>query len=553
MTRGLEIVSRDERSVADSGPELAEEGLVEFAANRLRASVGDSPSLAYAAGCERWSLAYAAGWVRWSLAYAAGCVLLFCSTASGQQQAFFRSYCVKCHGAETAEGDVQFDRIDSLDAETWNKVYEQLASQEMPPSREKQPPQRQRAMVQKFALSKATESSRVMSTGLRRLNKREYTNTVRDLLGLKAGAFDPGESIYEDDIDEGFDTQAESLVISSELLLEYLGAAEKSLRQALFSIEQTRPKASVVNVAMRRMAGTGGNRYFNKGRQHVISRLGGGQVFANGHAITIPGRYRVTVTASGVDRDTYPIPLAPQTGPLIMGFGVGPTNGSSVAAASTLLKNVELKDNVNRTFHFEAWIAKGYRPYVSFVNGSGKPITQIRANIRRRKLPASAMKQGYKGPGIKVSQFKIEGPLHDEWPAQSIRTTLVAETVPDVSNATEREKLLVRFAARAFRRPVDTAEIKPYAKYLDEQFADCGDWRECLIRTFASMMASPDFLYIREEPARLDSTAVANRLSYFFWSTMPDDELFRLAAADAFRDSPSTSRKSELRTQVERL
>jgi hypothetical protein len=466
-----------------------------------------------------------------------------------QQQAFFRSYCVKCHGPGNSEGDVRLDQTSSLDTQTWHKVYEQLASGEMPPDSEKQPPGSERAAVQKLALTLATKNSRVTSTGLRRLNKREYTNTVRDLLGLNAGPFDPGQYIYEDDIEQGFDTQAESLVISSELLLEYLGAGEKSLRQALFSIERTRPEPRVANVNMRRMSGTGGGRYVNKGKHHIISRIGGGKVFASNGSIAIPGRYRITVTASGIDRDTYPIRLAPASGPIVLGFGVGPTQGGSVASTSTLLERVDLQDNVDQTFQFESWIDAGYRPYVSFVNGATKPITQIRANVRRGRLPASAQKQRYKGPGIRFSQFKVEGPIHDEWPAKSIRTTLAAKTVPDLSKNAERRKLLQRFASRAFRRSVTAAQLAAYVTYLDKQFAETSDWRESLIRTFASIMASPDFLYIREDPGQLNSTALVNRLSYFFWSTMPDDELFRLADADGF----SQPGNQQLRQQVERM
>ena len=519
-------------NVADSHPDSADTQAgrcVASATDRLRASVSH---------------------ISRPLAYSAGFLLLFCASANAQQ-AFFKSYCIECHGPETAEGDVRLDQISSLKAETWHRVYEQLASGEMPPNDAKQPPKAKRATAQKLALKLAQENSSVTSTGLRRLNRREYTNTVRDLLGLEAGAFDPGQYIYEDEIDEGFDTRAESLVISSELLLEYLGAGEKSLRQALFSIPRTRPKSNTVNVNMRQMNGTGGRRYVNKGRRDIISRVGGGKVYANAFSISVPGRYRVTVTACGVDRDTYPIRLAPQSGPLIMSFGVGPIAGRSVDATNLLLKRVDLKDDVNQTFQFEAWIDEGYRPYVSFVNGSGKPITQIRSAVRRRKLPASAMKEDYKGPGIKVSQFKIEGPLHDEWPARSIRTTLDADTVPNITNKTERSKLLARFATRAFRRPVNQADIAPYEKHLDKQFAETGDWRESVIRTFASMMASPDFLYIREAPGRLDGTALANRLSYFFWSTMPDKELFQAANTDALNKSERSG--SQLRKQVERM
>lgn len=122
----------------------------------------------------------------------------------------------------------------------------------------------------------------------------------------------------------------------------------------------------------------------------------------------MPGRYTITVTAAGIDRDHYPIRFAPEKGPVIMGFGVKQAVATSVSSKSKLLKTFALKDDVDQTFQFDVWIDKDHFPYFSFVNGSGKPITQVRSNIRRRRIPSSAMKQPYRGPGIRISKERLQ-------------------------------------------------------------------------------------------------------------------------------------------------
>ena len=476
------------------------------------------------------------------------CILLIQVGASSADelaahQPFFTKYCVRCHGKVKPKGDVGLQNVLAVDAVVWKDIYEQLASEAMPPDDQSQPTEAERRSALKFALTCAMNDSPEISTGFRRLNKREYGNTVRDLLGLRNGTFDPGEYIYDDEVDEGFDTNAESLVISNELLLEYMGAAEKSLRQSLFSAAPDRPAVQVVKVNLSKMKGTSA-RYINTSAKYAITRSGGSAQLYDGlstRTMTTPGRYTITVTASGVDRDRYPVRFQPAKGPLVMGFGIQQNAVESVSATRVLLKTFELKDAVEQTFTFDAWIDKGHFPYVSFVNGSGKPITQIRSNIRRRKIPASAMKQPFVGPGIRVTQYWIEGPFHDEWPPESFRTTYGMDTVPDFKSAAVREQLIRRFADRAFRRPVAAEELAPYLTFLDVQYARTRDWHESIIKTFAAMMASVDFLYIREGQGELDSYELANRLSYFFWSTMPDEELFSLAKSGKLKESAALS------------
>lgn len=465
-------------------------------------------------------------------------------------QPLVQKYCVRCHGPVRQKGDIRLDRLSDLDAATFETVYEQLAGGLMPPDDQRQPTLAERATLMKHMLELAKKDSAVTASGLRRLNKREYGNTVRDLLGLRNGTFDPSEYIYDDEIDEGFDTAADSLVISNELLMEYMDAAEKSLRHALFTDETTKPSAQVINVRVAKMAGVGGGRYINNHKNHVICRCGGKAMVYDGQStrtMEMPGRYTITVTAAGIDRDHYPIRFAPVKGPVIMGFGVKQAVAASVSSKSKLLKTFELKDDVDQTFQFDVWIDKDHFPYFSFVNGSGKPITQVRSNIRRRKIPSSAMKQPYRGPGIRISKFSVEGPFLDEWPAESIKTTYNSDQIPNLASAAAREEVVLRFANRAFRRSVSKEEVAPYLDYLNRQRRGGTSWHDATIKTFAAMMSSVDFLYIREDQGQLDAYELANRLSYFLWSTMPDAELLALAKSGKLKEP------TVLRQQIDRL
>lgn len=478
--------------------------------------------------------------------------ILFASSVWGNAadpQAFFQEHCVQCHGEEKQKGDVRLDDVSKLDLGLWQTIYEQIASEEMPPDDEPQPTGAERVEIQNHVLALATDGTGPGTTGFRRLNKREYSNTVRDLLGLKNGTYDPGEYIYDDEIDHGFDTAAEELVISNELLLEYLGAAEKSLRLALFSDQTRKPESRVIDVSKKRMKG-GSSRYVTFSNEHMLLRVGGKAKVYDGEksrVMTASGNYKITVTASGIDRDRYPVKFHPAEGPLKLGLGVLQETAASVTSQGTLLHSVDLKDREEQTFTFDIWIDKDHYPYLSFVNGSGKPITQIRSNIRRRKIPASAAKQPFVGPAIRVTQYKIEGPFNEVWPPETFQATYDSEEIPDFESAEERKLLLQRFANRAFRRTVPEGIVSPYLEYLNEQYLATESWHESVIRTFAAMMASHDFLYLHERDDELDAFALASRLSYFLWSTMPDAELFALA------ESGEIKKPAVLREQVERL
>ena len=450
---------------------------------------------------------------------------------------FLDTFCARCHNADQTEGDVRLDRVSDDDVELFGRIYEQLSSGQMPPDDEQQPTSAERTRIASHFLGLAKLSSSPPTAGLRRLNKREYSNTVRDLLGLRDGIFDPGKLIYKDEVTEGFDTDSHSLVTSNELLLEYLQAAQSSLQQALFSFESEKPEPTTIKVNTAKMKG-GSRRYETKSRNAYVFRVGKSKIRDGSSAslIKIPGRYRITVTASAIDKDRYSVPFAPVNSAPVLGVGTVSGDRSSVSEFDSFEKTFPLKYDQEQTFQVERRIDQGFYPYLRFVNGSAKPITQIRSNLRRKKITKKEAQGPFVGPGIRITKFEIEGPFFDQWPPESVRTTIGSNTIPDLEDETARLFLLGRFAKRAFRRRVSREEMAIWEKYLNDRHAVNKNWPEAIIETMTAMMASPDFLYLREDEGELDAYQMANRLSYFFWSTMPDAQLFSLAESGKLKD-----------------
>ncbi|MEN8866885.1 MAG: DUF1592 domain-containing protein [Akkermansiaceae bacterium] len=449
---------------------------------------------------------------------------------------FLKDHCIKCHGPDKEKGGVRFDIAEDIDEALWTDIHAQIESGEMPPDDEPQPAKKDREAITKIIYALLTDEKVTLSTGLRRLNKREYRNTVRDLLGLHNGIFDPALYLYDDEVDHGFDTNAESLVISDELLMEYMKAAEISLDAALFIPSQEKPENKSRSFDLSKMKG-GDRRFTDFSKDSAILRIGGSAIIYASESqrdVPISGKYRIKVTACGTDRDNYPIRFPPVSGPVKMNLGITSRSSDGIFQQRKHLATYDLKDEEPETFEVEVWISKGTFPYIAFQNGSSKPASLTRAAIRRRQIKAKEAKTGhdYIGPGIKVTDFTVEGPLDLEWPPTSYATTFWVNEIPDLESATVRRNILKQFIWRAFRRPVEDRILPPYLRYLENRQKETGDWQEAMLNTFTAVLSSHDFLYIYEGKGELNAFELVSRLSYFLWSSMPDIELFKLANSE---------------------
>lgn len=450
-------------------------------------------------------------------------------------QPFLNQYCTKCHGALAQEAEIRLDDINNIKGPMWTRIHKAIETKEMPPADATLPNALSRKkMVQLIdAISRDDQFS--ISTGFRRLNRREYSNTVRDLLGLQKELFNPGEEIFHDDVDDGFDTNSESLVISNELLLKYISSAKASLRMALFLDNPEKPTTKMVEYRTGKLKG-GNNRFTTRTKNSTVTRQANDPIYGgeSTKSVSVPGRYRIKVVAAGVGRDTYKIKFPPVSGPIKMGLGLMLESSRNLKAKGEIYHQYDLQDDVFNTYEAELMLEKGAFPFVSFLNGSGKTAAAIRQASRRKGFKLDNGMGSYRGPGVEIKHFSIEGPLDPQWPPVSYKTTFQTDSMPDAGTAEERTKLLKTFLERAYRRPVTSIELRDYTDFLntkyESQTGSKKDWQEAFIQTFAAVMSSPGFLYIHEENSgALESYELANRLSYFLWSSMPDQELFALA------------------------
>jgi hypothetical protein len=149
----------------------------------------------------------------------------------------------------------------------------------------------------------------------------------------------------------------------------------------------------------------------------------------------------------------------------------------------------------------------------------------------------------YMGPRVRIYEVELEGPLFDSWPPPS-HVALFGNYQPTFDNA---EPILRRFAARAFRRPAADAEILPLVKLVQQRKAKGDTAMNAIEAGLRGVLCSPGFLYLRENDGALDDYAVASRLSYFLWSSMPDEALLQDAGGQKLNDSAA------LRAQTLRL
>jgi hypothetical protein len=148
--------------------------------------------------------------------------------------------------------------------------------------------------------------------------------------------------------------------------------------------------------------------------------------------------------------------------------------------------------------------------------------------------------------GLALQTVEIEGPLVPEWPPRCY-SQLLGDVDLAKGTLADGEKVLRNFVPRAFRRPVSDAEVQPYVDLVQSRLDEKYDFKSALRLGLQAVLCSPRFLFLDEQPGRLSDLALASRLSYFLWSSLPDEELLALA-----RDR-KLAQPEVLRAQVERM
>jgi hypothetical protein len=462
--------------------------------------------------------------------------------------------CFECHDKETAKGDVDlsalpFDTKDSSNRERWAHVYDVIVKGEMPPKKKAFPAADRQKLADEIAGPLlAADAADVKANGRgprRRLNRDEYAQNLRDLLGLPD--LDIRDILPADREGHHFNKTSATLDMSRVQLTAYLDAAETALRQAM-SAGATPPKPKSY-----RFVGTGlfpakdtfGNKeamfFARNGRSLNAEELKSPDIaqdatielalfrsphwpyygYPKGFVATQPGYYRVRFSARAVLQQKGYV-LTPAVDPVPMTFRArkpsGPDVSGDVRATGGLM---DIKPTVatyettirllpSETFEYSLLGL----PVPLARNVQGGPPT-----YRYPPLPAGGQ------PGVAFQWMEVEGPLQATASDAPYRTLFPAH-IP----ATDAKALLRHFVSRAAREPVDEETLRRYDALIQARLDRKEPLNDALLAAYKAFLCSGHFLYLREPAHTSDHLAIADRLSHFLANSRPDDRLRALAA-----------------------
>ena len=444
------------------------------------------------------------------------------------RRALLDQYCVTCHNARLKTANLLLDQLDLSNlgnhAEVAEKVVRRVRAGLMPPTGMRRPDQ---ATLDAFAqwVEDAVDRSaapHLPAPGLHRLNRTEYANAIRDLLALQV---DATKFLPPDDSTRGFDNIAGALTMSPALLEAYLSASGKISRLALGT--STAPTQAVFDVP----ADTAQNHHI----EGLPFGTRGGMLIT--HEFPADGLYSFTVKGvTGYFQAVLGGVRGEQLEVTVDGERVKLFDWDKEISNTTGLGKATPRVPIKAGLH---------RVGVTFLATNDIPGTELNKPFQRTMNTPGSI------PGFlfypHVGQVTIEGPFEAS-PAvdtASRRKIFVCRpTTPREEPACART-IVSTLAKHAFRRPVTAADQKLLMEFYQDGRTEGGSFDAGIEAALQRILADPEFIYRGErEPAglsagrsyRVTDLALASRLSFFLWSSIPDDELIDVAAQGRLRD-----------------
>jgi len=445
--------------------------------------------------------------------------------------AFFAKYCNSCHSGEKPKADLKltgFTDNASLvkDRKTIARVLEVMHAGEMPPPNKPQPQGTEKDDFFKLAktvLDYADKNAKPDPgrVTMRRLNRNEFNNTIRDLCFVE---FSPAQDFPSDDVGHGFDNIGDVLTLPPVLMERYLGAAEAVMEKAIMG---KLPKP--------------------------VDRWQGGQYTEPaGKNVPLKDKWRVIASdgtdamSSGPVNTPYDVPSGEDytfhTKVYAETKGTKPLKMAILATCDAAAPGVASNEDLAKLVGGDL---KGLRSFkiLKVVEVTGRGVEKAQdvrfefnapPGFKRTAIALMKPEEGEPVAKLFVQHLGLNGPL-DVRP-QSMRTLLACDPKKPVPE--QSKEVLERFATRAYRRPATPGEVSRLVQLADSAIARGDKWEAAIQFAMTAVLASPKFLFRVElddrptdaEPRPIDEYALASRISYFLWASMPDGELFALAA-----------------------
>ncbi len=423
-----------------------------------------------------------------------------------------KKYCVNCHGPKQEIGGINVTAFKDEAAvvkarDIWEKIAENVGAGHMPPKNSPQPSQAERTAIVGWIEAKLSQvDCEIREPGavtLRRLNRVEYNHTVRDLVGID---FNPAEDFPSDDVGYGFDNIGDVLSISPLLMEKYLDAAEQIVQKAIVAPETG---AKVERIEVEDLAN--GDIF-----QNVYVMLGKtGDATQRRFPLVKPGEHLIRIRAFGQQWGPEPPKLELRVNNQVVTVFDVTTEEGNPGIYQAKVKLPEGRHLVKAT-------------YLNNYNTLDDPDPKKRGDRN-----------------LVVDYLEMVGPLkqHPQGLPESHRRIFTLQPEPGKEREAAR-KILAAFTRRAYRRPVATAELDRILKVYDASAKEGLSFELSVGTALQAVLTSPHFLFRVEldgnsegvDPHRLlNGWELANRLSYFLWSSMPDEELFSLAESGELR------------------
>ncbi len=510
-------------------------------------------------------------------------------------KAFVTANCAPCHNSNFKQSNLDLTTLpftpgDPANFARWARIHDRVRDGEMPPVKSAALTPASKAAFLKALETPLTaaDAARYVTQGRstwRRMNRYEYENTVRDLLG--APWLQIKELLPEDGEANHFNKSGEALDVSHVHMNQYLAAAEYALRQVLpTSVTRLQPvtkryyareqnsmfgKVSFPDSPERDMFPVIGNaadmgvlkktgpRTVGAANPEVREQEGLGVVASTYEPLEmrfqqftapVSGHYKLRLKA-------HSMWVGPQAAPRWWR-----PNPELISAGRTTEPVTLYSEVPPREMRFLGSFDVGPEPSVNEVEVyliKGESVRPDAVRFFRSRPPnwrnPLATEEGQ--PGVAFNWLEVEGPLVDQWPTQGAQLlfadlpyTVNAKGVPDFQTkdpAADSRRLLKAFLQRAYRRPVPPGDIERFAVLAAKSMSAGFSFTDSMISTYTAVLCSPAFVTLEEKPGKLDSYALASRLSYFLWNSEPDSTLRTLAAENKLQDS------AVLRDQTKRM
>ena len=447
------------------------------------------------------------------------------------------TYCVDCHNDTDVTGNLSLESLDpataSHDAETWEKVIRKLRAGMMPPPDSDRPEADTYAALTEW-LEAEIDRNAPLNPGtkiLHRLNRTEYANAIRDLLDLR---IDPATFLPPDDSSRGFDNVAGSLTISPTLLEAYAAAATRIARLAVGFWKTPTESLYIVRIDSSQVYQLEGQPFGTRGGVAVD------------HVFPADGDYRFTVRNLGVGTyipdETLELSIDGERMHSWTYTRMGLSAGMDSEQDGELAVTVPVRAGSRRVA--ATFIATNYRPSLD-----------VAQHFDRKSLENGTVRELTNYP--EIGALRIEGPFDAVRPedSPSLRRVFVCRPTRAAEERPCASEILATLARRAFRRPVDDNDLAGLMEFYDSGRAS-GDFEDGIELALRRLLSSPQFLVrVEREPEsvavgeayRISDIELASRLSFFLWSSLPDEELIETAARGEL------SRPEVLEAEVRRM